>query len=103
MSSNLLLSGAPNEIVVPFMGDSVPDGNLASVLKSKQLQSARDCFRVFRLPHARTSCMIRCNSLGLMVGKAIDDFGVSRHLICLLLVKYEISQKWLISALFRNT
>uniref|UniRef100_A0A7I4E6G5 dihydrolipoyllysine-residue succinyltransferase n=1 Tax=Physcomitrium patens TaxID=3218 RepID=A0A7I4E6G5_PHYPA len=34
MSSNLLLSGAPNEIVVPFMGDSVPDGNLASVLKN---------------------------------------------------------------------
>ncbi|KAG0606747.1 hypothetical protein M758_9G164000 [Ceratodon purpureus] len=25
--------GAPNEIVVPFMGDSVPDGNLASILK----------------------------------------------------------------------
>lgn len=25
--------GAPNEIVVPFMGDSVPDGSLASILK----------------------------------------------------------------------
>nr|XP_024379955.1 dihydrolipoyllysine-residue succinyltransferase component of 2-oxoglutarate dehydrogenase complex 2, mitochondrial-like isoform X2 [Physcomitrium patens] len=28
------VKGAPNEIVVPFMGDSVPDGNLASVLKN---------------------------------------------------------------------
>lgn len=27
----------PGEVVVPFMGDSVPDGNLAEILKSEHI------------------------------------------------------------------
>lgn len=33
----MLSATGPGEVVVPFMGDSVPDGNLAAILK-------RECF-----------------------------------------------------------
>jgi hypothetical protein len=53
------MAGGPGEIVIPFMGDSVPDGVIAAILKSKQYEFSPE----FSLYVPASLCACACYQL----------------------------------------